>query len=72
MSEDSYHVEIPDVTLVSSTSKSGRFRLNGQGGRIVYIGWDIIDEGSVDRDGDTGTLIIPRWLAIKERISIEA
>lgn len=67
----SYHVEIQNVTLISSTSRSGKFRLNDHDGTIIFVGWNQVDEGSVDKDGETGVLIIPRWLAEREEIDVE-
>jgi len=54
------------TTVVRSTAKAGCFRLST--GREVWLPWSIVDEGSVDKDGATGTLYVKQWLADKESL----
>lgn len=63
-------VRIEDVTLKRSTEKAGLFIIDdGDDGTIeLWLPWSQVLEGSVDRDGETGDLIIPLWLAEKHEL----
>lgn len=63
-------VRIEDVTLKRSTEKAGLYVLDdGDDGTIeLWLPWSQVLEGSVDRDGETGDLIIPLWLAEKHEL----
>ena len=54
-------VAVEDVTLVRSTVKAGLYRTPD--GSEYWIPFSQISEDSVDKDGTSGTLWIPRWLA---------
>lgn len=60
-------VAIPDVTLIRSTEKAGLYR--GSDGSEFWIPFSQLKEDpesgqeSVDRDGDSGDIFIPLWLA---------
>ena len=59
-------VRITDVTLKRSTSKAGLYVT--EDGDEVWIPWNHLEEGSVDKDGETGDILIPFWLAEKEEL----
>ena len=59
-------VEIENVTVVRSTANAGLFRLSD--GEEHWIPWSQIDAGSVDRDGDVGTLVCSKWIAQQKGI----
>lgn len=52
---------IENVTLIRSTEKAGMYQT--EDGDEVWIPWSQIDENSVDKDGDSGDIWIPLWLA---------
>ena len=53
-------VEFEDVTLIRSTEKAGLFEIEGE---EFWLPWSQIDEGSVDKNGESGTLYLAQWLA---------
>lgn len=54
-------VMIENATLKRSSKLSGLYVL--EDGTETWLPFTQLAEGSVDKDGDTGTLYIPRWLA---------
>ena len=58
-------VEFEDVTLEASTDKAGLFVIDGED---VWIPWSQVQDGSVDKDGETGTLIITEWIAEQKNL----
>ena len=54
-------VEVGNVTLKLSRPKAGLYVF--EDGTEHWLPFSQVAEGSVDKDGDTGTLYIPRWLA---------
>jgi len=54
-------VEIKDVFQVGSTETHAKYRLSD--GSLKRIPWSMIDEGSVDTDGQRGDIYIQRWYA---------
>ena len=62
-------VAIHDVTLMRSTDKAGLYKTAD--GDEHWIPFSQISDDSVDRDGDTGTLRIPRWLADEKGLDAE-
>ncbi len=62
MTSDGYDwVEIENVKLVRSTKGAGLFQFDD--GERVWLPWSLIDEGSVDKDGETGVLVLLKWKA---------
>lgn len=59
------YVEFENVTLIRSTEKAGLYRIDDQ---QVWIPWSVIDEGSADRDGQTGTIYVREWFVEKEQL----
>jgi hypothetical protein len=55
------YVEIDGVTLVRSTAGAGHFRFPD--GELEWLPWSLIDKGSIERDGETGTLVLATWKA---------
>ncbi len=67
MSDPRYQiVVIPDVTLVSSTDKAGLYRTDTWD--EFWIPFSQLKEDSVDKDGETGDIRIPRWLAEEKEL----
>lgn len=62
-------VTVTGMTLVRSTDKAGCYR--DEDGDEYWFPWSQVMEGSVDRDGDTGDLLIPRWLADEKGVAYE-
>jgi hypothetical protein len=58
-------VVIADVTLVRSTRKAGCYELDGD---EFWIPWSQLREGSVDKDGESGDIKIPLWLAEEKEL----
>lgn len=54
-------VEISGVMLKRSSEKAGLYVF--EDGGEEWLPFSQVAAGSVDKDGDTGTLWIPRWLA---------
>lgn len=54
--------EIENAQVITSTEGAGLFRVNGD---EHWIPWSLIDENSIDRDGETGVLIVEEWKAIE-------
>jgi len=54
-------VLIESVTLIRSTDKAGLYR--DSEGEEFWIPWIQLRDDSVDRDGQTGDIRIPLWLA---------
>lgn len=62
MGSDKYDtVVIADVTLKRSSEKAGLFQ--DEDGDTFWIPWSQLKEDSVDKDGESGDIRIPRWLA---------
>jgi len=59
-------VTIQPVTLIRSTPNAGLYRLEDKSEH--WLPWDNVREGSADRDGQTGKVMIPRWLAEEKGI----
>lgn len=62
-------VEIGNVTLKMSRPKAGLYVF--EDGSEHWLPFSQVAEGSVDKDGDSGTLYIPRWLAEDRDIDYE-
>lgn len=62
-------VQITNVTLKRSSAKAGLYVFEDESEE--WIPFSQVAEGSVDKDGDTGTLYIPRWLAEDRNIEYE-
>lgn len=62
-------VTVPDVTLIRSTEKAGLYR--DSNGEEFWIPWSQLREDSVDKDGDTGDIRIPLWLAEEKELEFE-
>ena len=58
-------IEINNVKLIHSTEKAGLFEFLDYDNEREWVPGSQIDEGSVDRDGDTGTLVVTDWMAEK-------
>lgn len=54
------YIEIEDAKLIRSTPKAGLYQIDGE---EHWIPWSQINEGSVDRDGETGSIYISEWIA---------
>ena len=68
--DDSF-TEIENVTVVASTEKAGLFRFNDYPTEEPeWISWRHVDEGSVSKDGETGTLVITTWMARKKGFEV--
>lgn len=59
------YTEIEDATLIKSTERAGLYRIED---RDVWIPWSLVDEGSVDKDGQTGTIYVAEWFVEREQI----
>lgn len=59
-------VKIEDVTVVRSTEKAGLYRTAD--GEEFWCPWSQADVNSVGKEGETGDLWIPRWLAEDKEI----
>lgn len=59
-------VTIPEVTLIRSTPKAGLYR--DDSGNEFWIPWSQLKEDSVDKDGETGDINIPLWLAEEKEL----
>lgn len=62
-------VEIPNLTLIKSTDKAGLYR--DEDGDQFWLPWSQIRDGSVDKDGDSGSVFIPLWLAEEKGLGYE-
>lgn len=62
-------VIINEVTLIRSTDKAGLYR--DTEGNEFWIPWSQLREDSVDKDGDTGDIRIPLWLAEEKELDYE-
>lgn len=60
------YVKIEDVTLVCSTEKAALYRIDGE---EYWLPWSCLDEGSVDKDGETGSIYLAEWLAEREGLA---
>ena len=70
MSQARYEtVVVRDVTLRHSTKNAGLYR--DEDGGEFWIPWSQLKEGSVDKDGDSGDILIPRWLAEEKELEYE-
>jgi len=58
-------IEVENVRLITSTEGAGLFEFLDYDNEREWVPWSQIDEGSVDRDGSTGTLVITEWFAKK-------
>lgn len=66
------YVEISNVTLIASTKRAGLFRFNDFDiHKPEWVPWSQVDEGSVDKDGETGTLVVSEWFAKKIGFEVE-
>jgi len=66
------YIEIDNVTLIRSTEKAGLFEFHDYEDETCWIPWSQIDAGSVDKDGETGTLVITEWIAGKLGFELES
>lgn len=62
-------VIISEVTLIRSTEKAGLYR--DTEGNEFWIPWSQLREDSVDKDGETGDIRIPLWLAEEKELDYE-
>jgi len=62
-------VIISKVTLIRSTEKAGMYR--DTEGNEFWIPFSQLREDSVDKDGDTGDIRIPLWLAEEKELDYE-
>ena len=62
-------VIISEVTFIRSTDKAGLYR--DTEGNEFWIPWSQLREDSVDKDGDTGDIRIPLWLAEEKELDYE-
>lgn len=62
-------VIISEVTLIRSTDKAGLYR--DTEGNEFWIPWSQLRDDSVDKDGDTGDIRIPLWLAEENELDYE-
>lgn len=62
-------VIISEVTLVRSTEKAGMYR--DTEGNEFWIPWSQLRDDSVDKDGETGDIRIPLWLAEDKELDYE-
>lgn len=69
MSDRNDLVTILDVTLARSTDKAGMYRTEEWD--EFWIPWSQLGEGSVNKDGDSGDIYIPRWLADAKELEYE-
>jgi hypothetical protein len=67
--ESHEQVEIYVNRLVRQTDKAALCLIDGE---EVWLPWSQIDEGSeIERDGDSGSAYIPRWLAEKHNLNYD-
>ena len=62
-------VIISEVTLIRSTEKAGMYR--DTEGNEFWIPWSQLRDDSVDKDGETGDIRIPLWLAEEKELDYE-
>lgn len=60
---------ISEVTLIRSTEKAGLYR--DTEGNEFWIPWSQLRDDSVDKDGETGDIRIPLWLAEEKELDYE-
>lgn len=58
-------VEIENCTLIKSTTRAGLYQIEDSDESVseVWIPWSQLQDDSVDKDGDSGSIFIPLWLA---------
>lgn len=61
-------VRIPDVTLIRSTANAGLYKIDGE---EIWFPWSQVLDGSVDTDGRSGDLLVPRWIAEEKDVEFE-
>lgn len=57
------YIEFEDVRLIRSTEMAGLYEIDGS---EVWIPFSQIDGGSVDKDGETGSIYVTEWFCAKE------
>ncbi len=62
-------VIICEVTLIRSTERAGLYR--DTEGNEFWIPWSQLRDDSVDKDGETGDIRIPLWLAEEKELDYE-
>jgi hypothetical protein len=71
MADDGRHdqVAVQVDLLIRQTEKAALCEIDGE---EVWLPWSQIDEGSdIKKDGDSGTVYIPRWLAEDKDLEYE-
>lgn len=69
MSDRNEQVEVYVDRLIRQTEKAALCRIDGE---EMWLPWSQIDEGSeIAKDGDSGTVYIPRWLAVDKGLEID-
>lgn len=70
MSNSKYSIVlVKNVTLIRSTDKAGLYQT--EDGEEFWIPWSQLKDFSVDKDGDTGDIRIPRWMAEDKELDFE-
>jgi|GEM_PF-2567201 hypothetical protein len=67
MSEQEY-VVVFDVLLVKQTDNAGLFEIEAEAKRI-WLPWSQLDEGSIDTDGQVGSIYLAKRLAWKHNLT---
>lgn len=68
MSRSSEHVRIPEATLIRQTEKAGLFEIEDE---EIWLPWSQVEDSGPAKNGDTGPLYVPRWLAEKNHLHYE-
>jgi hypothetical protein len=58
-------VEIQNCKLAKSTDKAGLFEIDGA---EFWIPWSQVKDGSIEWDGEEGSVFLRRWLAEEKGI----
>ncbi len=62
-------VTVPNMRLIKSTPKAGCYQ--DEDGDQFWLPWSQVRDGSIDRDGQTGDVLIPLWLADEKGLGYE-
>lgn len=54
------YIEIEDAKLLRSNENAGLYEIDGES---YWLPWSAIGDGSVDKDGETGTIYLIKWMA---------
>lgn len=62
-------VTVPNMKLIRSTENAGLYQ--DEDGDKFWLPWSQVRDGSIDKDGQTGDVLIPLWLADEKGLGYE-